>query len=46
MGENYEVEIRAGEELLLARVEPDANLAVGNAVSFTLDPAHCLLVAA
>ena len=46
VGENYEVEIRAGEELLLARVEPDANLAVGNAVSFTLDPAHCLLVAA
>jgi iron(III) transport system ATP-binding protein len=46
VGENYETEIRVGEELLLARVEPDANIAVGDAVSFSLDPAHCLLVAA
>lgn len=46
VGENYETEIRVGGELLLARVEPDANIAVGDAVSFSLDPAHCLLVAA
>lgn len=46
VGENYETEIRVGAELLLARVEPDANIAVGDAVSFSLDPAHCLLVAA
>jgi iron(III) transport system ATP-binding protein len=46
VGENYEAEIRVGEELLLARVDPDANLSGGDSVSFTLDPAHCLLVAA
>ena len=46
VGENYETEIRVGEELLLARVDADANIAVGDAVSFSLDPAHCLLVAA
>lgn len=46
VGEHYEAEIRAGEERLLARIDADAKLAVGDAVSFTLDPAHCLLVAA
>ena len=46
VGENFETEIRVGEELLLARVDADANIAVGDAVSFSLDPAHCLLVAA
>ena len=40
-----EAEIRAGAERLLARIEPDARLRQGDAVSFTLDPAHCLLVA-
>jgi iron(III) transport system ATP-binding protein len=44
VGEAYESEIRAGSELLLARIDPDANLRVGDAVSFRLDPAHCLLV--
>ncbi|MBI1421820.1 MAG: ATP-binding cassette domain-containing protein [Gammaproteobacteria bacterium] len=44
VGEAYETEIRVGEELLLAKIEPDANLAVGSEVSFTLDPAHCLLL--
>ena len=44
VGEAYEVEIRAGGELLLARIDPDAGLGVGDAVSFRLDPAHCLLV--
>jgi iron(III) transport system ATP-binding protein len=45
VGEAYESEIRAGGELLLARIDPDAGLKVGDAVSFRLDPAHCLLVA-
>jgi len=44
VGEAYESEIRAGAELLLARIDPDAGLKVGDAVSFRLDPAHCLLV--
>lgn len=45
VGEAFEAEIRVGEELLLARTDPDADLHEGDAVSFTLDPAHCLLVA-
>jgi iron(III) transport system ATP-binding protein len=45
VGEVYEAEIRVGGEQLLARIEPDEKLEVGDAVSFTLDPAHCLLVA-
>jgi len=45
VGEAYEAEIRVGEERLLARIDPEAQLAEGDAISFTLDPAHCLLVA-
>ena len=45
VGESYESEIRAGGELLLARIEPEARLASGDAVHFRLDPAHGLLVA-
>jgi iron(III) transport system ATP-binding protein len=45
IGEAYEAEIRVGSEQLLARIDPDANLSAGDPVSFTLDPAHCLLVA-
>ena len=44
IGEAYEAEIRVGSELLLAKILPEANLAEGRAVTFTLDPAHCLLV--
>ncbi len=44
IGEAYEGEIRVGSELLLARIDPDANLREGDPVSFTLDPAHCLLL--
>jgi iron(III) transport system ATP-binding protein len=44
VGEAYEAEIRAGNELLLAKIDPDANIDEGNAVSFSLDPAHCLLL--
>ncbi len=46
VGEAYESEIRAGTELLLARIDPDAKLKTGDAVGFRLDPAHCLLVSA
>jgi iron(III) transport system ATP-binding protein len=46
VGEAYESEIRAGTELLLARLDPDAKLRNGDAVGFRLDPAHCLLVSA
>jgi iron(III) transport system ATP-binding protein len=45
VGEAYEAEIAVGDERLLARIAPDARLNEGDAVSFTLDPAHCLLVA-
>jgi iron(III) transport system ATP-binding protein len=45
IGEAYEAEIRVNNELLLAKIEPDAKLEEGAAVSFALDPAHCLLLA-
>jgi len=45
IGEAYEAEIRVGNELLLAKIDPDAKLEEGSVVSFSLDPAHCLLVA-
>ncbi len=45
VGEAYEAEIRVGEERLLAKIDPEAKLREGDAVSFTLAPAHCLLVA-
>ncbi len=45
VGEAYEAEIRVGDEQLLAKIDPDAHLNEGDDVSFTLDPAHCLLVA-
>jgi len=44
VGEVYEVEIRAAGMLLLARVEPGADIHAGDAVNFGVDPAHCLLV--
>lgn len=44
VGEAYETEIRAGNELLLAKIAPEVNLKEGDTVSFSLDPAHCLLV--
>jgi len=44
VGEAYEVEVRVGALLLLAKVDPDSSLQEGSTVSFTLDPAHCLLL--
>ncbi len=46
VGEVYEAEIRVGDELLLARIDPDVTVKEGDAVSFSLEPAHCLLVSA
>ncbi|ACU89932.1 ABC transporter ATP-binding protein [Desulfomicrobium baculatum] len=45
IGEAFEMEIRAGGELLLAKVDADTRTQVGDTLHFTLDPAHCLLVA-
>jgi iron(III) transport system ATP-binding protein len=45
VGEAYEAEIRAGDERLLAKIDPDVHLKEGDAVNFGLDPQHCLLVA-
>jgi iron(III) transport system ATP-binding protein len=45
VGEAYEAEIRVGELLLLAKIDPDADLKAGSAVNFSLEPAHCLLLA-
>ena len=44
IGEAYEAEIRIGNELLLAKIDPQADLHEGDAVSFSLDPADCLLL--
>jgi len=44
IGEAYEAEIRVGNELLLAKIDPDARVEEGSTVSFTLEPAHCLLL--
>jgi iron(III) transport system ATP-binding protein len=46
VGEVYEAEIRVGDELLLARIDPDVTVKEGDPVSFSLKPAHCLLVSA
>jgi iron(III) transport system ATP-binding protein len=44
VGEVYEAEIRVGEALLLARIDPEVDIEAGATVGFRLDPAHCLLV--
>lgn len=46
VGEVYEAEIRVGDERLIARIDPDIEVQEGQAVSFSLKPAHCLLVSA
>ncbi len=46
VGEVYEAEIRAGTELLLARIDPDVAIGRGDRIDFALNPAHCLLVSA
>lgn len=44
IGEAYEAEIRIGTERLLARFDTDTKLEEGDAVTFGVAPAHCLLV--
>jgi iron(III) transport system ATP-binding protein len=46
VGEVYEAEIRAGGELLLARIDPGAEVEEGGLVRFNVDPAHCRLLSA
>jgi iron(III) transport system ATP-binding protein len=46
VGEAYEAEIRVGNELLLANLDSGENPRQGEALSFGLDPAHCLLLSA
>lgn len=46
IGEVYEAEISVGNERLLARIDPDIKVTEGDPVTFSLDPAHCLLVSA
>ncbi|NLW81986.1 MAG: ABC transporter ATP-binding protein [Desulfovibrionales bacterium] len=46
VGEAFEMEITAGGEHLLAKVDADTRIREGEALHFTLDPAHCLLVGA
>ena len=45
VGDAFEGEIRIGEQLLLARMEPETKLAEGDEVGFQVHPDHCLLVA-
>ncbi|WP_322997633.1 ABC transporter ATP-binding protein [Castellaniella sp.] len=44
VGEVYEAEVRVGDQLLLARVDPGVPVAAGDAVRFMLAPEHGLLV--
>lgn len=46
VGEVYEAEIEVSNTRLIARIDPDTHVQEGDAVSFGLDPAHCLLVSA
>ncbi len=46
IGEVYEAQISVGNERLLARIDPDIKVNEGDPVTFSLDPAHCLLVSA
>ncbi|GAB6112630.1 ABC transporter ATP-binding protein [Desulfomicrobium salsuginis] len=46
IGEAFEMEVVAGGERLLAKVDADTRIQEGDAMHFTLDPAHCMLVGA
>jgi iron(III) transport system ATP-binding protein len=45
VGDAYEGEIRVGETLLMARMDPDTDFKVGDKVVFEVPPEHCLVVA-
>ena len=44
VGDAYEGEIRVGETLLMARIEPDTTFKEGSEVVIQLSPEHCFLV--
>ena len=44
VGDAYEGEIRVGETLLMARIEPDSDFKEGSQVAIQLSPEHCFLV--
>jgi iron(III) transport system ATP-binding protein len=44
IGDAYEAEIRSGGILLLARLDPETELALGDEVCFEANPNQCLLV--
>ena len=44
VGDSYESEIKVGETLLMARIDPDTNFKTGDGVTFQLHPEYCLLV--
>jgi iron(III) transport system ATP-binding protein len=45
IGDAYEGEIRVGETLLMARIDPDTDFKTGDTVVFDVPAEHCLLVA-
>ena len=45
VGDAYEGEIRVGETLLMARMDPDTSIRRGDTVAFHVKPEHCFLVA-
>lgn len=44
VGDVYESEIRVGDVLFMAKVDPETTLEVGDPVTFSVKPEHCLLV--
>ncbi len=44
VGEVYESEIRVGDVLFMAKVDPETTLAIGDPVTFSVKAEHCLLV--
>lgn len=44
VGDVYESEIRVGDMLMMAKVDPETTIEVGDSVTFSVKPEHCLLV--
>ena len=44
IGEAFEGEVVVNDSLLFIKTEPDSDIKVGDAVNFTVNPDHCLLV--
>ena len=45
IGDAYEVEIKVGETLLLAHIDPGTDIKAGDTAVFQIQPEHCLIVA-